>query len=108
MKSLDTSPLRSQLKTDILKAKPSTVRYYKRKAEDCVDSLLDMIAPCQSNVSKKDLLLMSDSEEQQDSNLIDNLSKLYLETTDNYCTTLTRPDHFKINQLITSCYWLFL
>lgn len=42
------SPLRGQLHTSISKAKPSTLRYFKRKAEESADALLNLFAPGQS------------------------------------------------------------
>lgn len=42
------SPLRGQLHTSLSKVKPSNLRYYKRKAEESTDALLNLLAPGQS------------------------------------------------------------
>lgn len=39
------SPVRSQCKSDVLTISASTQRYYRRKAEQVVDVILDAIAP---------------------------------------------------------------
>lgn len=46
------STLRGKLHTSISKAKPSTLRYYKRKAEESTDALLNLFAPGQSKELK--------------------------------------------------------
>lgn len=49
----NVSPLRGQLHTDIFKASDSARRYYKRKAEESIDSLLNIIAPGHSEKLKQ-------------------------------------------------------
>lgn len=76
------SPLRGQLHTCLFKAKPSTFRYYKRKAEEPTYALLNLFAPGQS---KKLKLLISPEPEKPkpDAELKDKILKLYGETSDN-------------------------
>lgn len=76
------SPLRGQLHTSISKAKPSTLRYYKRKAEESTDALLNLFAPGQSKELK--LLISPEPEKPKpDPELKDKILKLYGETSDN-------------------------
>lgn len=76
------SPLRGQLHTSISKAKPSTLRYYKRKAEESTDALLNLFAPGQSKELK--LLISPEPEKPKpDPELKDKILKLYGKTSDN-------------------------
>ena len=75
------SPHRGQLHTDISKLKNSTKRYYKRKATESVDSLLNLIAPGQSQ-ELKNLILPEPTTPPTDSELTTSIIKIYRETTD--------------------------
>ncbi|XP_061189168.1 uncharacterized protein LOC133197244 [Saccostrea echinata] len=84
MASVKLSPLRAVLQTDISEAKASTVRYYKRKAVESVDSLLNFIAPSQGQVLKEEIFKASNIESADEEEIIiADLSKLYTETVDN-------------------------
>ena len=77
-----SSPLRGQLRTNIDEAKLSTIRYYKRKAEESVDSVLNLIAPGQSQELKKLIMPeMITSKTPTESDLTNSVLKLYEETT---------------------------
>ncbi|XP_062568041.1 uncharacterized protein LOC134230289 isoform X2 [Saccostrea cucullata] len=76
------SPLRGQLHTKISKAKPSTLRYYKRKAEESTDALLNLFAPGQSKELKL-LILPQPERPKSDPDMMEKVLKLYKETSDN-------------------------
>ncbi|XP_062590554.1 uncharacterized protein LOC134252133 [Saccostrea cucullata] len=75
------SPLRAQLRTDISSAGESTIRYYKRKAEESVDSVLNLIAPGQSSNLKQ--LITESTKEPSEDDLINTILRIYEETTNN-------------------------
>ena len=56
MESIKLSPLRSVLRKNISDVKESTKRYYKRKANESIDSLLDLIAPKQGQDLKEEVI----------------------------------------------------
>lgn len=82
----NVSPLRGQLHTDIFKASDSTRRYYKRKAEESIGSLLNIIAPGQSEKLKQ-LIHPDVTKPQPQEELTNTVLKLYEETTDNKLKT---------------------
>ncbi|VDI66136.1 Hypothetical predicted protein [Mytilus galloprovincialis] len=81
-----SSPLRGQLLSDISSLKDSTIRYYKRKADKSVDSVLNIIAPGQSKELKK-LIMSEPTKPPTDDELTDTILKLYEETADNKLQT---------------------
>ncbi|XP_063409537.1 uncharacterized protein LOC134692858 [Mytilus trossulus] len=84
MESINVSPLRSTLQKEITDLKDSTIRYYKRKAHESIDSLLDFMAPKQGHLLKDEVLTKNrDTSLPTESAMIEDLSKLYMETVDN-------------------------
>lgn len=81
-----SSPLRGQLLSDISSLKDGTIRYYKRKADESVDYVLNIIAPGQSKELKK-LIMSEPTKPPTDDELTDTISKLYEETADNKLQT---------------------
>ncbi|VDI08347.1 Hypothetical predicted protein [Mytilus galloprovincialis] len=81
--SINVSPLRSILQNDV---KDSTIRYSKREAHESIDSLLDFMAPKQGHLLLKDEVLTKNRDKYlpTDSDMIEDLSTLYMETVDNF------------------------
>lgn len=75
------SPLRSQLQTKWEDISQRTKRYYKRKADEGINHVLEIIAPGQSNSLKMSKLSVV-SEEQTDAELISTVVQI-IDNTDN-------------------------
>jgi hypothetical protein len=73
------SPLRSQLRKGLDQTQKATVKYYKRKASEAIDAVLNLIAPGQSSELKKMLLTESPPPPQEH---MTSLIQLYNGTTD--------------------------
>ncbi|CAC5406322.1 unnamed protein product [Mytilus coruscus] len=71
------SPLKSQLKTPIDEASSRTVRIYKRKAVQGIDTLIECIAPGQSNKLFKHITSHGRNNEDTDSQLTRMIVRLY-------------------------------
>ena len=83
------SPLRAQLRTDLNNVGPSSLFYYKKKANESIDSLLHVIAPGRSD-QLRDLVFgkkpRTDTNS-KDKLITDDIVKLYEETCDNNLKT---------------------
>ena len=77
------SPLRSQLKTKWSNASDSTKRYYKRKTEEVISHVCELIAPGQSEELQQAKLSSNISTGLPEEELILTISKMYLETENN-------------------------
>lgn len=90
MESIKLSPLRSVLRKNISDVKESTKRYYKRKANESIDSLLDLIAPKQGQDLKEEVIptpSCAQMQKDQEADVISTLTKLYVDTVDNSLKT---------------------
>ena len=79
------SPLRSQLSSPLDEVKPMTINYYKRKAEEIVDVLLEIIAPNQGSKMRKVLINDNSKQEAKETqhDSPGNIQKLYANAKDN-------------------------
>ena len=83
------SPVRSQCKSDVMTISSSTLRYYRKKAEEAVDTVLDAIAPGNSSWLLKKVFTKhqtghSVSAASEEDSLVSRLMTLYNEASSWY------------------------
>ncbi|KAK3088999.1 hypothetical protein FSP39_000014 [Pinctada imbricata] len=82
-----TSPVRAQLSISLETAKESTIRYYKRKADEACNYFCELIAPTQGKKLKS--LVSNDLSSNEDSSFdtLDNIKKLFENSNDSMVRT---------------------